>query len=300
MSEEQQTNSGDISALKTEVATLAEQKESAFAKKQAVSSQIATAITQIKAHKIKRDELTKAVKDKKVARDLLNNQIKELIAQLKLLTKDAPAPKPQQSSRGHGKDGEKLSPAFLKKDIAAMKYRIETDGMSFENEQKVMKLIKEKQKLLDSMNTQYAHSAEARELSKKIDKLKEESDLVHEEIQKMAKESQSQHESILTLSKQIDTLRVDEKQAYEESASLKATFKEKAAQTNQLVEASRAESGVKREKKKTEYAARAAEQAQQIKQMIDVQALEVEKKIKGKKKLTTADLLVFQAKNDSK
>lgn len=304
MSEEKQNSSEDISALKTEVAALSEQKESAFAKKQAISSQIATAINKIKEHKIKRDELTKNVKEKKVARDLLNNQIKELITKLKAITKDSPAPKKVQisssHSRGHRGDAEKMSPAFLKKDIAAMKYRIETEGMSFENEQKVMKLIKEKQKILESMNTQYAHSAEAKELSKQIDKLKAESDVVHDDIQKMAKESQAQHESILSLSKEIDAMRVIEKQAHDESSSLKATFKEKAAQTNQLMEASRSDSTVKRERKRAENATRAAEQQAQIKQMIDVQALEVEKKIKGKKKLTTADLLVFQAKNDSK
>jgi len=295
VNEQVQTDSTDISALKTEVAALSEQKENAFAKKQAISSQIAQAISQIKEHKTKRDEMTKNVRDKKVARDSLNNQIKELIAKLKELTKDAPAPKVIKR-----KEGDKpTSPSLLRKDIDAMKYRIETEGMSFENEQKVMKLIKEKQKLLESMSSHLAHSAEARELSKQIDKLKDESDVVHEEIQKMAKLSQAEHEAILTLSKNIDAMRVDEKAAQTESASLKATFREKAAQTGQLVEAANAEKSVKREKRRVDSVAKQAEHQQQIKQMIDQQAVEVEKKIKGKKKLTTEDLLVFQAKNDS-
>jgi len=296
VSEQVRVDSTDISALKTEVAALSEQKENAFAKKQAISSQIAQAISQIKEHKTKRDDLTKAVRDKKVARDALNNQIKELIAKLKELTKDAPAPKVIKR-----KEGDKpTSPSLLRKEIDAMKYRIETDGMSFENEQKVMKLIKEKQKLLESMSSHLAHSAEARALSKEIDKLKDESDVVHEEIQKMAKASQAEHEAILTLSKNIDGMRVEEKAAQTESASLKATFKEKAAQTGQLVEAANAEKTVKREKRRVDSATKQAEHQQQIKQMIDQQAVEVEKKIKGKKKLTTEDLLVFQAKNDSK
>ena len=302
VNEDQQTpqaNPSDISTLKTEVAVLAEQKEVAFAKKQAISTQIAQAITQIKDHKVKRDEMTKTVREKKVARDALNNQIKELIVKLKEITKDAPAPKIKPLKEGKDGDRRTMSPPLLKKEISSLNYKIETEGMSFENEQKTMKIIKEKQKLLDSLSSQFAHSAEARELSKQIDKLKDESDVVHEEIQKMAKASQTEHEAILSLSKQIDGMRVEEKQAQTESASLKATFREKAAQTNQLVEAANSDRVVKRDRKKADAVARAAEQQAQIKQLIDQQAVEVEKKIKGKKKLTTEDLLVFQAKNDS-
>ncbi len=288
--------------IKTEVAKLAEKKETAFAKKQAISSKIASSIGQIKEHKAKRDELTKLVKEKKEARDALNAKIKDLIAQLKLIVKDAPQPKPQPSqsfSRGRRNEGPQ-TPTQLKADIKTLQYKIETEGMSFDAEQKMMKLIKEKKKLLEQLTAHQHQTAESRELSKQIDDLKAESDKIHEEIQHMARASQQEHESIISISKSIDDMRVDEKQALSEGTALKQTYKEKATQASQLVEASRSQATARKEKKRAESIAREEQNQKQIKQMIEQQAVEVEHKIKNKKKLTTADLLVFQAKNDSK
>ncbi|HLP80228.1 MAG TPA: hypothetical protein VK158_06320 [Acidobacteriota bacterium] len=292
---EQQTPAADqnLQHLKDEVATLQNQKEQWFARKQELYTAISSSISKIKEHKTRRDELTASVKSKKEARDALNKQIKDLITQLKPMTKDAPkAPV--------NKKGKPITVQSLKRDIETMRYKIETDGMNFDAEQKMMKVIKEKQKELDKMSGVMNLSSEARELSKNIDKLKKESDAIHDEIQHMAKSSQDEHESIIKLSAEIDKLRAEEKVVSEKCNEFKSQFKEKNSQVALITQTTQVERKEKATKKKAENAKREAQAQAQIQQQIEEQVVEVEKKIKEKRKLTTEDLLVFQAKNDNK
>jgi uncharacterized coiled-coil DUF342 family protein len=263
--------------------SVAQQKEELFSQKQQLSSLIVSKIGLIKEKKIKRDELTLAVKLLKDQRTVLNNKLKELFTKLRSLTPTTQAPSVSSSHSGQ-KPGQKVNASFLKKQIDTLKYKVETDGMDFEAEKKMMKKIKELQKELSSIQVVQTARGEFKELSLQIDAVKKESDEIHKQIQEKATASQVEHESILTLSKEIDELRSQEKDVLNKAQAAKSAYKEQQAKQS-MVHAAKAATEVakKQEEKKVQ------------KEVLVQKAAQVEEKIKQKKKLTTEDLLVFQA-----
>jgi uncharacterized coiled-coil DUF342 family protein len=167
---------------------------------------------------------------------------------------------------------------------------IETSGVSFEKEKELMKKLKSLKKELQEVTQVRAEFRERRQLSAKAHDLGKEAASFHHLVVHKAGESQKVHEQIVTVSKQIDELKPQEKEALtkflelkkqvnELYASLKAEYAEMDRIKEQLdsMDADRAKSRVEKENQNLE----------QLKST-------VEEKIKGKKKLTLKDLLIFQ------
>jgi len=79
-----------------------------------------------------------------------------------------------------------------------------TEALSFENEKKMMKTIRELEKKLKEATKASGMMKDTRGLSKDIDQLKKQADELHVKIQQKAQASQEKHEKLLELSKQVD------------------------------------------------------------------------------------------------
>jgi uncharacterized coiled-coil DUF342 family protein len=268
---------------KQSLKTLTEEKEDLFEKQKTISDKIKSAIEQIKVHRDARDTHTKFVHEEKKKRDELNAQIKEHISQIKeAQPAEAPA-QPQQPYQGgrFGRDRqERLTPKAIEKQIEKIQFRIETEGLPFDKEQKLMKELKEKKKLLAEMGDVQEKRSESSKLGRALSKLKKESDVIHKAIQENAQKSQEEHEKLLQLSENVDKLRAEEKEIRTRITELKSQIKE-------IRPKGAPRTGGKR---------RAMPKQPQVSaEELEKRAEVVEEKIKGKKKLTTEDLLALQA-----
>lgn len=262
-----------IHELKDKLSLLNDQKEKLFDSRKANSSEISSAINQIKALRDERNKLTSEVRLAKEERTKLTSQIKEKIGGFKRVGR------PRTNS------------GFVRKQIEKLQYQIETEGLTFEKEQKVMKQIHELEKQLkDAKETSDAWSV-SQETSKDINDLKKKADDIHQTIQEKAKASQEKHEQLLLLNKKVDELKEIEKQLNEqidakkkEIGEITLLLDEKYAQLKDI----KKQLGEDVEEKKTQ-------KAQQHKKKLSELQREVEEKMKRGERLTTDDLLILQS-----
>ncbi len=268
---------------------LMDKKELLFEKQQTISAQIKQTIDEIKKHRELRDEFTKKVQNEKKNRNDLNVQIKDLIVKIKEVQGDEqPVQQKQQKQQSYfSRDRSKKPLTFgqLKKQIEDLHLKIETEALPFDKEQQIMKLLKEKKKAIEQLDKQKSEKTESSKIGKDLSKLKKKSDKIHKSIQEAAQKSQEEHESLLSLSKEVDNLRSQEKDVRKSIDETKAELKKlravlKPSQTRRRVSMPR--------------------QPSRSNEEIEKRAGVVEEKLKGKKKLTTDDLLALQAMPVSK
>lgn len=272
----------EINNLKAQLDEVNNKKEAVFQKKQSVGSQIATKIKSVSEFKVKRNELTQKVLDLKKKRDELNKQINERVQEIKKLVGDKPLPKRR------GKD----NPNLLLKEIEKLEYRLETQPMGFQAEQKINKQIRDIRKKYDEQMKQFQGMEDVMQKSKEIDKLKREANDLHAQVTRMANDSQKHHELLIEYSKDIDNLKKEEEELYKTFlehkkvySELNARMKSKTGNVREIRNVERAEKAKARKKKQ-------AEDEKTIKE----RAKEAEEKVKTKQKLTTEDLLALQSK----
>jgi uncharacterized coiled-coil DUF342 family protein len=259
----------------TNVEALHNQKEQIYQQLQELGKQIGGAIRELKDRRAKRNDLTQLAQEQKTVRKDLSKIIKDKIAQVKVLRAQR-GEKPVKAAE------QKDSPGKLRQEISKLEHKLETSAMDFSSEQKLTKLLKEKKAALAKIGGSTELDKQIREFSKDIDKLKKESDVAHEKVTEAAKESQKHHEAILELSKKIEDWKKEETTLQEQYTKLKEELNSKADQLPQK----------KMKQKKSVMSQPTVDEEAMLKE----KAAEVEQKVKDKKKLTTEDLLAFQAR----
>ena len=207
--------------LKDKLSALNEKKEDAFRWKQDISTKIADRIKQVGEFKRTRNDLTKNVRELKAERDKLNAEITAKITEIKASQPKVEAPKVQLPV---GPKGERLNSHELARQIKALEQKIETVPMSFEAEQKTMKMIKQLKKQLLVFESVRGMNAETSAKSKEIDELKQQANALHAKVTQMAKQSQEHHEKLIELSKEIEDLKAQEEGAYQEFLGAKQEY----------------------------------------------------------------------------
>jgi len=275
----------EVSSLRAALNTINDQKESWFDKKEAASKQIRSSIKGIKKDKSKRDEFTNQIKDDKTKRTELNKEVKTKVEKIK-------------KARSQAKDlmkklGLKKDPSKLLELIEALELKIETEVMPFSKEKKMMKEIKDiKKKYNEAKEVSNVWETSTR-LNKEINDLKTKADTVHKKIQNKAKESQTRHERLILVSKDIDELKEKEAIALVKFVEFKKKFSEINEKLKEkLGELNKVNSEVSKIKKDT-----VSKRKQKQNDILKTKGMDVEEKIKKRKKLTTEDLLVFQSKS---
>lgn len=273
---------GAVEKLKAELIAIDKKKEDAFQKKQDVGTKIADKIKLVNDFKKQRNELTKDVRELKKKRDELNNQINEKVQAIKKLTGGKPLP------RINRKDPD--NPQALRSQIEKLEFKLETEPMGFEAEQKISKTVKDLQKKLKEKMKVFEGLDSVMAKSKEIDALKREANELHARVTKLAATSQQHHESLIEQSKEIENLKKEEDDFYNTFMEYKKTYSEINAKIrNQLGVAQEAKQVVRKERA-TSKKKKEAEDKKTLKE----RANEAEDKIKKKEKLTTEDLLALQ------
>ncbi len=275
-----------ISSLRKELDKANNEKEALFSEKEVFSKQIVALIAEIKELRSDRDGLTSGVQVHKERRTELNKKINELISEIKLLQK-------QRSDSSSG-SGFSKDPHRIKKEIEALEFKIETQPMKFDAEQKLMKQIKSLKKEIAGSASMTNLNSDIKTLSKEIDKLKKEADSIHKILQDNAVNSQEKHEKMIDLSKKVDELKKQEQEAYkaffakkEGFSKLNTTLKEylkELAEFTKVLE----EKGISVPKR------RKVVRKSDNSKIIQEKQQSANEKIQKGKKLTTEDLLAFQ------
>lgn len=258
------------------------QKEKAFSQKNSISRQIKELIDFVKVRRVERNKLTDAVQEEKKSRSDFNNKIKIKIEEIKALKSQI---KPDE------KKSFRESPSNIKSLMNKLNEKIETEVMSFDKEQKIMKQIKGLKKKYDEFSRGNDLSDKVHKLSEEIDALKATADLKHREIQEKAKSSQEIHEKILEVSKKIEELKKEEEKFADEFSSKKKEFfginsklKEKLSELTSL-------------NKKVFVKKKSANLSKYEKDRNTIKAKQeaVQEKLRKGEKLTTEDILVLQS-----
>lgn len=265
----------EVTALRDSLNELDQQKESWFQKKEEYGKKIRHLIIQVKEKRNQRDSLTKKVKEDKEKRNSINKKIKDSISEIKNLN--------EEKSSLTKKRSVNISPSKIKAEIDRLEVKLETEAMSFEKEQGIVKGIKLLKKRFDEAKFLNDVSEKNNDLSREISNFKKESESFHQTIQKTAKESQSVHEELITNSKEIDELRLKEREAFSKFFE----FKKKFAEANNALKGKLKDfSDVNSEIHKIKH--------EKEEKIIRDKEEFIQEKIRKGQKLTNEDLLIFQ------
>ena len=174
-----------IAILGRDLEVLNNSKELLYKDKANFDALLSETIAEANELKAKKKITDDEIKKKKQVRTELNKELKT--ASIKLKT---------QKSTSNAKTKGRLSPDAIKKQIEAMQYAIETEGLSFEKETLYMDRIKRFKTELAALGPA---EAEAKELSSK----KVLADSAHTEVQKLAIESTKGFELLTIKAKAI-------------------------------------------------------------------------------------------------
>ncbi len=273
-----------VEELRNKLNQLNNEKEGWFKKKEEFASQISGVIGHLSSDKKERNKFTNEVKELKTKRKELHDLIKARISEVKKFNEQK-----KEIAKKHGITDD---PSNLVKEIEALEFKIETEGLTFDKEQKLMKVIKDKKKKLNEAKKISDIWEKTGKISKEIDDLKKQADSIHKKIQTEAGQSQKKHEQLIGSSKEIDELRAKEKEAFEKFAEAKKKFAEANIQIEEKLKETvdlKQKLGITEERRKPKK-----EKTEKAKLLENGEKI-VNEKLKSKKKLTTQDLLLFQA-----
>ncbi|MGV8150227.1 MAG: DUF7121 family protein [Candidatus Woesearchaeota archaeon] len=278
----------ELNSLKSEVKELRgklngldRRKEDFFKDKRKIGSDIYSRIKNAQDFKTKRDSLTGVVKNTKLSKEELEERYTVLDSEIKSLKDEKK------------KILDKLGvddPQKLKRNIKALEFKIETEGLTFEKEKELMKVLSKMKKQYSSVESVNSVEKQLDIKFKELRNIREQLDMTRKIVQHSAKESQKHHVELVESSKEIDELKKKEIDLEEKIGSIK---NEMHGITEELD---------KRNVRIDELRKILHENNVQLKEDVDKQNQEilkhkdeeVKEKLKTGKKLTTEDLLILQ------
>jgi uncharacterized coiled-coil DUF342 family protein len=271
----------EVRDLRNKINFLDRKKEELFREKRKISSDIHSRIRVAKDSKDKRNNLTEAVKNTKHSKEEIEAKIIVLDEEVKKLR--------EEKSKVLQKSGVE-DPMMLKKNIKKLEFKIETEGLTFEKEKEMMKV-------LSKMKKQYENTKSISDIENKLGSkfrelrdLRTMIDMTKKIVQVSAKESQKHHVELIESSKEIDELKKKEDD-FEGNAN---KFKAEISELNQELD-KKFELMNSLKQKLTDNNVRLKEDQEKSNHEILKQKDEqVQEKIKTGKKLTTEDLLILQ------
>jgi len=271
----------EVRDLRNKLNNLDRKKEELYREKRKVSSDIHSRIRVAKDSKDKRNNLTEAVKTTKHSKEELEIKLKVLDDEIQNLK--------EEKAKTLQKIGVQ-DPMMLKKEIKKLEFKIETEGVTFEKEKELMKVLSKMKKQYESskgiIDVEHRLSIKFRELRD----LREMMDMTKKIVQVSAKESQKHHVELIESSKEIDELKKKEDTFESEAAKYKtemsAVNEELNNKLNRMDELRKVlgENNVKlrEDVEKSNH------------EILKQKDHDVQEKIKTGKKLTTEDLLILQ------
>jgi phosphoserine phosphatase len=252
-----------------------------FREKRKISSDIHSRIREAKDYRDKRNNLTAAVKNTKHSKEEIEEKVKALESDIHALKEEK------------GKLMAKIGvddPMMLKKNIKKMEFRIETEGLTFEKEKELMKVLGKMKKQYDSTKAITDIESKLGPKFRELRDLKEMMEMTRKIVQVSAKESQKHHVELIESSKEIDELKKKEDDFEAGTDKYKTEINAAGEELNKKLEQMDA---IK--KKLSDNNVKFREDIEKSNNEILKQKDEqVQEKIKAGKKLTTEDLLILQ------
>lgn len=274
----------DIAQIKKKWNQAFEQKENWAEKRKETGRRISKVIADVKKAKAERNKLNEDIKKLKQERDKKNKETQELVEKAKVLNTGK-----LELSKKFNVKGD---PGQIKRDLDSLNTKLETEALSFENEKKLMKTINDLKKQYTQVKEISVVWANLHELNEKIKDARKEAKKVHDQVQKIAEESEKKHNKVIEFSAQVDKLKEEETNAAKELEEKKKLFEAADKELNEKLQESAAIMQKKEEADMQDKSFRKRKEQE----ILTEKAKEVEEKISKKKKLTTEDLLAYQAK----
>ncbi len=257
-------------------------KENSFKKYREIHYIFKDSINKIKSLKSNNDSFNSEVENLKDEREKYNSIVKDLINKIKVLEK--------KKEEFISKNNIKVFPSKIKEQIEALESSIETEAYTFDKEKKVMKRIKDLKGVYNKSSILNNVLEELNKVSQLIDENRSLADNCHKKVLEIVKENKKSFDDIISMSKEIQDLRKQKDNFFEEFKKHKLNFsglnnklKEKLLEISSLqwkLEGSYREFNKSRKERQEE--------------LIKEKAKLIEEKIGKKQKLTTEDLIFFQ------
>lgn len=270
-----QTKKKELSSLRSQLLDLSKNKELAFRELRSIHDKIKSRTTKIKQLKEERDSITKEVKQLKETRDKLNQVVHEKASVRKEI---------DEKKKNITEKSELKNPNFLKRQIEHLEHKRETEVMAFTKEQALTKEIKQLKAQLKEAEKLGDAWKEINTLSADFSETRREAQESHHKVQEKAQESQKRHETINSLYEEVKKFHEQEKPLSEKAMGLKIQFEQQVKVYDEL------------QLRVTELAKLFQEEDQKsYKEKAREKTAEVQEKLRKGKKLSTEDILAFQA-----
>ncbi|MBS3168984.1 hypothetical protein J4210_00740 [Candidatus Woesearchaeota archaeon] len=273
---EYQAKKQEMSSLKTALHSLHHEKETAFQQLKDFRIKISADSARIQELKIQRQALTGQVKELKGERDKLNQVVKE----------KAQAPPVVEQKKKEFGDAKfpAESPHKLKMEIARLERKLETEVMPFPKEQELNKKLKELKAAFKKFAAILDASKEASAMRAEFSESRRKAQDAHQQVQETAQKSQDVHLGINAVYDEIKKWREEEKAVAEKYLRLKEEFFQTKKKTEELSKQLDTLSSQLKERDENSFQSR-----------VLAKTAEVQEKMKKGKKLSTEDILAFQA-----
>jgi uncharacterized coiled-coil DUF342 family protein len=271
----------EVRELRNKLNGLDRKKEDFFREKRKISSDIFSRIKNAQDYKSKRNSLTDVVKNTKLSKDEIEQRVKVLEDEIHQLK--------EEKHKMMTKIGVE-NPMMLKRSIKGLEFKIETEGLTFEKEKELMKILSKMKKQYESVKGVDHIERQLDVKFRELRDLRQQLDMTKKIVQHSAKESQKHHMELIESSKEIDDLKGKEAEFEEKIGVIKGEMHELSEQVNvKLI-------------KMDELRVTLKENNVQLKEDVDrtnneilkQKDEEVQNKLRNKKKLTTEDLLILQ------
>ena len=264
-----------LARLRQHYDSLHQEKEKLFQELKQLREKLKPKNDAVKVLKAERDALTAQVKAAKQERDQLNLAVKEKAGAFKEVD--------QKKKELLGAEVRE-SPGALLAQIKRLETKIETEVMPFEKEKELTKAVKElkaKYKEVEKMNAAWK---EVKTVTADFTEKRKQAQQSHHSVQDLAQASQEKHHQVSVLYDEIKELRKAEKAPLEKYLALKKQAEELQQQGRELQ--NRLD-----ELRKLLH----EDEEKSFTQIAREKTAEVQEKLKKGKKLSTEDILAFQA-----
>ena len=271
----------EVKELRIQLNNLDRKKEDYFREKRKISSDIFSRIKNAQDYKSKRNSLTDVVKNTKLSKEEIEHQVTVLDGDIHKLKEEKK------------KLLEKLGvddPQRLKRNIKQLEFKIETEGLTFEKEKELMKVLSKMKKQYDSVKNVNVIEHQLDIKFRELRDLRQQLDMTKKIVQHSAKESQKNHMELIESSKEIDELKNKEAEFEEKIGVIKGEMHGLSEQVNEKLAKV---DDLRRILKENNVQLR-EDVEKTNNDILKQKDEEVQDKLKKGKKLTTEDLLILQ------
>mgnify|MGYP001612172130 CR=1 FL=1 len=276
----------EINQLRNRLNSISKDKELWFNKKESLKHEIQNIINEFKTKKQEKDDLNLEIKKSQDERDNYNKKVKELIEKIKILN--------QKKLEFIKKHKVKINIDVIKQKIEELEFRIETEALKLNRENRLMKQIKDLKKIYNENYELKVILDEINSLDKDIKDNRKKADELHNKLSELSKSRG--YDYLREYSKKIDDLKKVQQEAFNNFIKLKNEF----LQVNNELKSKLNEAALI--KKEIDEINRKDKMEKQLKAETEFKEKEklVEEKLKTSKKLTKDDLIFLQNEPNNK